>query len=66
MTEQEIDLTYIISELQDVQGALEQGEEGAKAILERLEGIEARLKEVEGALAPVLQVGGYAAVFTQD
>jgi hypothetical protein len=70
LTEQEIDLTYIISEIQDIQGSLTQGEEGAKAILERLEGIEARLKEIEtrfNAMRPEHRgepIGGY--VFVQD
>jgi chaperonin cofactor prefoldin len=39
----DIDLTYAISEIQDLQS-------GAQATNERLEGIEARLKEVVSAL----------------
>ena len=51
MTEAEIDATYIISEIQDIQAELEL--HNLSNIATRLEGVEARLKEIEGRLAMV-------------
>lgn len=46
----DIDLTYAISEIQDIQLELETNLGPDGVIIQRLEGIEARLKEVTDAL----------------